>query len=48
MPDKSVALTNLLVEEPAVTDEFPFPELLIEKSKAWLTVNDALAMPLGL
>jgi hypothetical protein len=48
VPDNNVALTNLLVDDPAVTDELPFPELLNEKSKGWVTVNEALAMPLGL
>jgi hypothetical protein len=36
----------LVVDEPATTDLFP--ELVKEKSKGWLSVNVALASPLGL
>ena len=39
-------LTELLTEEPAVTDRFP--EFNREKLKGWLIVNDALLSALGL
>ena len=46
LPETNVALMALVTEDPATTDLFP--ELASEKSNAWLTVNEALASPLGL
>ena len=46
VPETNVALIELVTDEPAVTDLLP--ELETEKSNGWLTVNEALASPLGL
>jgi hypothetical protein len=46
LPETNVALIALVTEEPAVTDLLP--EFVSEKSNGWLTVNEALASPLGL
>jgi hypothetical protein len=46
LPETNVAVIELVVEEPAVTDLFPV--LLREKSNGCATVNEALATPLGL
>ena len=46
LPETNVALMALVTEDPATTDLFP--ELASEKSNVWLTVNEALASPLGL
>jgi hypothetical protein len=46
LPETNVALIELVTDEPAVTDLSP--ELESEKSNGWLTVNEALASPLGL
>jgi hypothetical protein len=45
-PETNVALMALVTEDPATIDLFP--ELASEKSNVWLTVNEALASPLGL
>jgi hypothetical protein len=46
VPETNVALIELVTDEPAVTDLSP--ELESEKLNGWLTVNEALASPLGL
>jgi hypothetical protein len=46
LPDTNVAVIELVTEEPAVTDLLPV--LLREKSNGCVTVNEALATPLGL
>jgi hypothetical protein len=46
LPETNVALIELVTDEPAITDLSP--ELESEKSNGWLTVNEALASPLGL
>ena len=46
LPETNVALIVLVTDEPAITDLSP--ELESEKSNGWLTVNEALASPLGL
>ena len=46
LPETNVALIVLVTDEPAITDLSP--ELESEKSNVWLTVNEALASPLGL
>jgi hypothetical protein len=46
LPETKVEVIRLDTDEPANTELFP--ELLNEKSKGWVTVNEALAMPLGL
>jgi len=46
LPETNVALITFVTDEPAVTDLSP--ELESEKSNIWLTVNEALASPLGL
>ena len=46
LPETSVALIELVTDEPAVTDLSP--ELESEKPNDWLTVNEALASLLAL
>jgi len=45
LPETNVALIALVTDAPPVTDLSP--ELESEKSNVWLTVNEALASPLG-
>ena len=46
LPETNVAVIELVTDDPAVTDLFPV--LLREKSNGCVTVNEALATPLGL
>jgi hypothetical protein len=46
VPETNTTLIELVTDEPAITDLSP--ELESEKSNGWLTVNEALASPLGL
>ena len=46
LPDAKLVLIELVTEEPAMTELFP--ELAREKLKGWVTINEALASPLGL
>jgi len=45
-PEVKLALIELVTEDPAVTDLSP--ELVREKLKGWVTINEALASALAL